>query len=75
MFRCKECGSEFDIKPDYCDCGNDTFEEIVEKVEPAIEIEPIKDAKSENFFETKKQEYDIPKSETETPNNNKNQNL
>ena len=29
MFRCKECGSEFDKKPDYCDCGNDTFEEII----------------------------------------------
>ena len=25
MFRCKECGTEFDVKPDYCDCGNDTF--------------------------------------------------
>lgn len=29
MYKCKECGSEFDIKPDYCDCGNDEFEEIV----------------------------------------------
>lgn len=29
MFKCKECGCEFDIKPDYCDCGNDTFDEIV----------------------------------------------
>ena len=42
MFRCKECGSEFDIKPDYCDCGNDTFEEIVEKAEPVIEEKSIK---------------------------------
>lgn len=42
MFRCKECGSEFDIKPDYCDCGNDTFEEIIEKVEPVIEEKPVK---------------------------------
>lgn len=33
MFRCKECGTEFDVKPDYCDCGNDTFDEIVEQVE------------------------------------------
>ena len=41
MFKCKECGSEFNIKPDYCDCGNDTFDEIIEKVEPAIEKEPI----------------------------------
>ena len=28
MFRCKECGCEFKIKPDYCDCGNNTFDEI-----------------------------------------------
>lgn len=30
MFRCKECGTEYNEKPDYCDCGNDTFEEIVQ---------------------------------------------
>lgn len=29
MFRCKECGCEFKTKPDYCDCGNDTFDEIL----------------------------------------------
>ena len=28
MYRCKECGAEFEEKPDYCDCGNDDFEEI-----------------------------------------------
>jgi len=28
MFKCKECGQEYDLKPEYCDCGNDTFEEI-----------------------------------------------
>lgn len=31
MYKCKECGAEFDIKPDYCDCGNDTFDEILTK--------------------------------------------
>ena len=30
MFRCRDCGSEYEIKPDYCDCGNDTFDEIIE---------------------------------------------
>lgn len=29
MFRCKDCGCEFNTKPDYCDCGNDTFDEII----------------------------------------------
>ena len=28
MFKCKECGTEYEIKPDYCDCGNDEFEEV-----------------------------------------------
>ena len=28
MFRCKECGAEYEEKPDYCDCGNDEFEEV-----------------------------------------------
>ena len=29
MFRCKECQAEYEVKPDYCDCGNDTFDEIL----------------------------------------------
>lgn len=34
MFKCTECGQEFEIKPDYCDCGNDLFEEIETKPLP-----------------------------------------
>lgn len=34
MFRCVECGCEYDTKPDFCDCGNDVFEEIIQKPEP-----------------------------------------
>lgn len=29
MYKCKECGTEYEIKPEYCDCGNDTFEIVV----------------------------------------------
>ena len=29
MFRCRECQTEYEVKPDYCDCGNDTFDEIL----------------------------------------------
>ena len=29
MFKCTECEKEFIIKPQYCDCGNDLFEEII----------------------------------------------
>ena len=28
MFRCTDCNAEYKIKPDYCDCGNNTFEEV-----------------------------------------------
>ncbi len=30
MYRCTECGREYDICPDYCECGNDIFDEIIE---------------------------------------------
>ncbi|MBE7706401.1 MAG: hypothetical protein E7Z91_04065 [Cyanobacteria bacterium SIG30] len=29
MFRCTECQSEYEIKPTFCDCGNDVFEEFI----------------------------------------------
>lgn len=28
MYRCLECKAVFEYKQDYCDCGNDTFEQI-----------------------------------------------
>ena len=28
MYKCTDCGHEYDIKPDYCDCGNNVFEQI-----------------------------------------------
>ena len=33
MFKCSECGVEYEVKPDYCECGNDTFEEIIPKAQ------------------------------------------
>ncbi len=42
MFKCKECGLEYKIKPDYCECGNDEFEIIVsEEIAQASESEPV----------------------------------
>lgn len=32
MYRCTECYKEYEECPDFCDCGNDTFQEIVEEV-------------------------------------------
>jgi hypothetical protein len=28
MFICRECGQEYKTKPNYCECGNDTFDEV-----------------------------------------------
>jgi len=36
MFRCKECGCEYEVKPDFCECGNDEFD-FVEQ-EPDIVV-------------------------------------
>ena len=53
MFRCKECGAEYEEKPDYCDCGNDEFEVIgvAEKKE-----EPVKEIKQADIPQEKVEE-------------------
>lgn len=48
MYRCKECNAEFKIKPDYCDCGNDTFDYIEEK--HPITLEEKSEIVSRVFF-------------------------
>ena len=45
MFKCTVCSKEYEIKPDYCDCGNDTFDEI-------IEVKPL-----EEDFEVEKRKF------------------
>ncbi len=34
MYKCTECGNEYETKPDYCDCGNDSFTVIKETPKP-----------------------------------------
>ncbi len=31
MFICSECGKKYEIMPEFCDCGNDIFEEETDK--------------------------------------------
>lgn len=40
MFKCCECGQEYKIKPQYCECGNDTFDEVLEKIAEEIAVAP-----------------------------------
>ena len=44
-YRCKDCKAVYDDKPEYCDCGNNTFEEII----PASYVKSA--SYSKNFFD------------------------
>lgn len=58
MFKCSECGAEYETKPDYCECGNDSFEEI--KQEPTPIKEPIpKKIEKKVELETKKETLQV----------------
>lgn len=42
MFRCTDCQKIYEQKPDYCDCGNNVFDELLS----AVKVEKIKTKKS-----------------------------
>jgi hypothetical protein len=53
MYKCKECNAEYKIKPDYCDCGNDTFdyiEEVVPTQHQTLTLEQKSEIISRVFF-------------------------
>ena len=55
MYKCTECGMEYEIKPDYCDCGNDEF-----VLSPLREEKPQAERKAEReefVNEVKKTEF------------------
>ena len=42
-YKCTDCGQEYDLKPEFCDCGNNVFSEIPtanEKIEQKQEFTP-----------------------------------
>ena len=46
MYKCTECQTEYMDCPDYCDCGNDVFEEVYEEVyEEEYYQEPVRPRK------------------------------
>ena len=58
MYKCKECGAEYDIKPDYCDCGNDEFDKVIkEKTVQKTETVIIKPEPKRNSEEKQKKTY------------------
>ena len=50
MFRCKECKTLYKEKVDYCECGNNIFEEV-----PDAPVNPIKSYSEEEIEVVKKQ--------------------
>lgn len=64
MFKCSECGAEFEIKPDFCDCGNDIFEEINIIEEQEKNIKKVDVAKENSIQKIEKKEKEKEKSDT-----------
>lgn len=63
MYKCSECGAEYDIKPDFCDCGNDVFTETEgsaksQKSETPAKTQPKKQTYSKKTFEEQYPEFD-----------------
>ena len=50
MYRCKECKTEYKEKVEYCECGNNTFEEIADdlRIELPAEPEPVVESVENN---------------------------
>lgn len=56
MYKCTDCGHEYNNKPDYCECGNNAFEEVITEqnhtpdhmptATPALKTEPKSQFKS-----------------------------
>lgn len=45
MYKCTECGLEYETKPDYCDCGNDEFVLTVEEKKEEIPVKTVDEPK------------------------------
>ncbi len=43
MYKCKDCNTEYNIKPDYCDCGSNDFEDTIQTFEENVSyVAPVK---------------------------------
>ncbi len=72
MYRCTECNAEYEQCPDFCDCGNDTFEEVYEETyeeeyyepepEPVRHVAPKKRLTPEEAAELEREKVEKKKS-------------
>ena len=68
MFKCKECGAEYEEKPDYCDCGNDEFVQTEEEKQPVQQSVKIN---ADKIMPDKKMADEKPKPQPATSFSNK----
>lgn len=52
MYKCSECGNKYDIKPDFCECGNDVFDEIEISISSATPVYPKQYSPETQYSET-----------------------
>lgn len=46
MYKCTDCNQEYDIKPEYCECGNNTFDFIDKK--PVQQVQTAKQPQAQS---------------------------
>lgn len=58
-YKCSECGQEYDELPQYCDCGNDSFDVIEEENQPQYQnINPLYSDEDYTTCQTAKNKVD-----------------
>ena len=62
MYKCSECGNEYNIKPKYCDCGNDIFIETEDNID--FEPQEIDDIEEESLLPKRNNQSRIYKRKT-----------
>ncbi len=65
MYKCSECGNEYNIKPKYCDCGNDIFIETEDNID--FEPQEIDDIEEEALLPKRNNQSRIYKRKTFSP--------
>ena len=65
MYKCSECGNEYNIKPKYCDCGNDIFIETEDNID--FEPQEIDDIEEESLLPKRNNQSRIYKRKTFSP--------
>ena len=56
MYKCKECGQEYNVKPEYCDCGNDEFETVVTETFAEQKLNKVNQAFQQNSENSSKEQ-------------------